>query len=106
MRKEAPVWTSPPTDALARVDQCIEEAHESLTQLSDALLYLYGCTPSDELPGGRLSPETELVLLAEQRRCQLATALIKRLEARVRPHLSRLRQTQVVGVEPAELLVL
>jgi hypothetical protein len=96
------MWMTPPADALAWLDQCIEEAQESLAHLSDALVYLYACALPDELPGGRLPPETARLLLAEQRRCQLASALIRRLDGHVRAEMARLREPHAVSLAPAE----
>jgi len=93
---------SPPADALARLDQCLEEAQESLMALSDALVSLASCSEPDELPGGRVPPETEHILLAEERRCQLAAALLRRLEGRVRPQMARLREPHPVPTGPVE----
>jgi hypothetical protein len=97
--------TTPPVDALARLDQCIEEVHESLMALQDALMDLLACTETDELFGKRLPPETEHIVLAEQRRCLLAAALIRRLERRVRPYLVRLCEqptAPLVSAEPVQ----
>ncbi len=92
----------PPADALAYLDQSIEEAHESLAQLSDALSYVWSCALPDTLPGGKVPPETEGILLAEQRGCQLAAALIRRLERHVRPEMARL-QAQYMPREQAQV---
>jgi hypothetical protein len=94
---------SPPGDALAWLDQCIEEAQESLMALSDALASLSACSGPDEVPGGKLPPETEHILLAEERRCLLAAALIRRLERRVRPQIARLREPYLTPGTPVEL---
>jgi hypothetical protein len=91
-----------PAEPLAWLDQCLDEAHESLTQLSEALLYLGTCWETDELPGGRLPAETERVLLAQQRKCQLACALIRRMERQVRPRIASLCELQVIPITPAE----
>jgi hypothetical protein len=94
------------TEALAWLDQSIDEAHESLGQLSETLLYLGTCWENDDLPGGRVPAETECLLLAQHRKCQLASALIRRLETQVRPQIARLCEPPAVSVvlpEPARV---
>jgi hypothetical protein len=91
-------------EALAWLDQCLDDAQESLASLSDVLSYLGTCWESDELPGGRVPQETERLLLAQQRKCQLAAALIRRLERQVRPPIARLYEPPVARVAPAEPL--
>jgi hypothetical protein len=76
-------------EAMAWLDQRLDDAHESLEQLSETLEYLGTCWESDELPGGRVPVETERFLLAQQRKCQLAAALMRRLERQVRHELTR-----------------
>jgi hypothetical protein len=90
------------SEALAWLDQRLDDAHESLGQLSEALLYLATCWETDELPGGRVPEETERVLLAQHRKCQLASALIRRLERHVRHELARVREPQAAPPKPAE----
>ena len=91
-------------EALAWLDQCLDDARESLASLSDVLSYLGTCWESDELPGGRVPQETERLLLAQQRNCQLAAALIRRLERQVRSPIARLYEPPVARVAPAEPL--
>ena len=91
-------------EALAWLDQSLDDARESLASLSDVLSYLGTCWESDELPGGRVPQETERLLLAQQRKCQLAAALIRRLERQVRPPIARLCEPPVARVAPAEPL--
>jgi hypothetical protein len=91
---------TPPVDALVWVDQCIEEARESLGHLSDALGYLCLDAEADDLPGGRLPAETEHLFLAEQRRCQHAAALLERIQSHVAPELRR-RRACLVSKRPA-----
>ena len=89
-------------EALAWLDQSLDDARESLASLSDVLSYLGTCWESDELPGGRVPQETERLLLAQQRKCQLAAALIRRLERRVRPSIARLGESHAAPITPAE----
>ncbi len=88
-------------EALAWLDQSLDEAHESLGQLSEALEYLGTFWESDALPEGRVPAETERLLLEEQRKCQLASALIYRVESRVRPQIARLCEPCAAPVTPA-----
>jgi hypothetical protein len=91
------MWTSPPVDALSWLDQSICEAQESLAHLSDAFAYVQNCALPDALPDGRLPPETERVLLAEQRRGLLAAALLRRLERRVQAQIARVGEPHVIA---------
>jgi hypothetical protein len=93
-----------PAEALARLDQSLDDAQESLACLSDVLEYLGTCWESDALPDGRVPAETERLLLAQQRTCQLAWALIRRLERQVRPQIARLCESPAAAAVPAEVV--
>ena len=93
-------------EALAWLDQSLDDAQASLGHLSEALLYLGTCWESEELPGEKVPEETERLLLAQQRKCQLAAALIRRLERQVRPRIARLCESHAAPVTRAQAVLI